>query len=97
MHRPSRGRQRLEPIAEFAKSLLLTLNLRGASVRLTVSIGVANRLPQEDAASLYRRADAALYRAKRTGRNAVVVARDLATAAEPGTASGEVTAQPAVG
>ena len=75
----------------------LTLNLGGASVRLTVSIGVANRLPHEDAASLYRRADAALYRAKRTGRNAVVVAGDLATAAEPGPASGDVTAEPAVG
>jgi diguanylate cyclase len=39
---------------------------------VTISAGVAERRPGEDAASLLRRADAAMYRAKRAGRNRVV-------------------------
>jgi len=41
---------------------------------LTVSIGVAERLPEEPPSGLMARADAALYRAKQGGRNRVVLA-----------------------
>ncbi len=41
---------------------------------MTVSIGVAERLPLETFRAWYRRADQALYQAKREGRNCVVCA-----------------------
>ena len=40
--------------------------------RITVSVGVASLVPGDDAASLTKRADDALYAAKRSGRNRVV-------------------------
>ncbi|MFK8251087.1 PleD family two-component system response regulator [Ancylobacter terrae] len=44
-------------------------------LKVTTSIGIASRLgPGEDAFALLRRADEALYRAKREGRNRVVAA-----------------------
>jgi len=46
----------------------------GPPARITVSIGVAGSTRDDDAATLVARADAALYQAKRQGRNAVVVA-----------------------
>ena len=45
----------------------------GAVVGLTVSIGVAMLDSGDDVASLFKRADAALYRAKHAGRNRVVL------------------------
>lgn len=50
----------------------------GASVRYTVSVGVAGLAAGESLAQLLRRADAALYAAKRAGRNRVGDARDAA-------------------
>lgn len=41
---------------------------------VSVSIGIASRAPGEDASALVKRADQALYAAKRGGRNRVVVA-----------------------
>jgi len=46
----------------------------GPPTRITVSISVAGSTHDDDAATLVARADAALYQAKRQGRNAVVVA-----------------------
>ncbi|MES2153174.1 MAG: GGDEF domain-containing protein [Pseudomonadota bacterium] len=43
-------------------------------VLITFSAGVALRLPNEDQATLVKRADGAMYQAKKTGKNRVVVA-----------------------
>lgn len=52
-----------------------SLDCSGKTVRLTVSIGVAPRLPEEhQAGAAVERADKALYTAKRSGRNKVCVA-----------------------
>lgn len=45
----------------------------GATVEATVSVGVATLRPDEDAKSLFTRADERLYAAKRSGRNQVIV------------------------
>jgi two-component system cell cycle response regulator len=39
---------------------------------VTISIGIAALAPDDDAAAVIKRADQALYRAKRDGRNRVV-------------------------
>jgi diguanylate cyclase len=43
---------------------------------ITFSCGVALRHPNEDQASLMARADRAMYQAKQSGKNRVVVAAD---------------------
>lgn len=50
--------------------------LREHSLQVTISIGVAMFNGHPDYQSLLRRADAALYRAKNSGRNRVVLAED---------------------
>lgn len=45
----------------------------GATIALTASFGVAVLGPKESQASVLRRADAAMYQAKRNGRNQVVI------------------------
>ena len=47
---------------------------------VTVSAGLAERLPGESASSLMERADAALYASKRAGRNRVTAAEQMPTA-----------------
>lgn len=47
--------------------------LNGYAVGLTASIGVATLRPGDDIASLFKRADEALYRAKHEGRNRIVL------------------------
>jgi len=42
------------------------------TIEVTISIGIAALGPNDDAAAVIKRADQALYRAKRTGRNRVV-------------------------
>lgn len=53
-------------------------HIRTSEVPVTVSIGVAAQVPSplDDPSMLLRRADAALYRAKRNGRDRVEVAND---------------------
>jgi diguanylate cyclase len=46
-------------------------------VKVTLSCGIAQLDPNESDAALFSRADAALYRAKREGRNRACVADDL--------------------
>lgn len=46
----------------------------GAMLRVTASLGIASLLPGDGPEALMKRADAALYEAKRTGRNRVVAA-----------------------
>ncbi len=65
------------PVAERLRSSLdaTPLALDGASVSLSVSIGIAQWTDAyEDASRLLVRADSALYEAKQQGRNCVVVA-----------------------
>jgi PleD family two-component response regulator len=45
---------------------------------VTCSVGLAEWRPGDSIETLLRRADAALYEAKRTGRNRVIVAEDPA-------------------
>jgi two-component system, cell cycle response regulator len=50
------------------------LNQPGKSITVTISIGIASLAgPEDTAASVLKRADQALYRAKRDGRNRVVL------------------------
>lgn len=52
------------------------LDLAGTPVAVSVSIGVAQYVPQESLPELFSRADAALYRAKAGGRNRVEAAAE---------------------
>jgi len=59
-------------IEEFA------FNAPEQPIRSTISIGVAARIGDERAGAMIKRADAALYSAKHSGRNKVEVAPDPA-------------------
>jgi two-component system cell cycle response regulator len=62
-------------IAERARQAieqeLFVVDVGGRAIPVTTSIGVAERGPDDDTSSLFRRADRALYRAKSEGRNRV--------------------------
>lgn len=68
-----------ERAAEVAERIRVAFEARrfepvpGDEVQRTVSIGVAERIAGEDAESLVRRADEALFEAKNSGRNRVCV------------------------
>ena len=47
------------------------VHFEGQTLQITVSIGLAQRLPGEDGLSLIKRADKALYAAKQAGCNCV--------------------------
>ena len=59
--------------AERLRSALGQLRLDMVSSKLSASFGVAGLAPDEEADSLIKRADEALYRAKQKGRDGVVV------------------------
>jgi two-component system cell cycle response regulator len=62
-------------IAERARQAIgqepFVIDAGGRAIPVTTSIGVAERGPDDDTSTLYRRADRALYRAKSEGRNRV--------------------------
>ena len=55
----------------------LRVEVEGKTITLTVSVGIAESLPNESLGELCRRADRALYAAKNSGRNRVVEAASL--------------------
>ena len=62
-------------IAERARRTIeqepFVIDAGGRAIPVTASVGVAERGPDDDSGSLFRRADRALYRAKSEGRNRV--------------------------
>lgn len=76
---PDTGRERAIEIAEHIRQTVVGLRAQHEDNEggiVTVSIGVATMAPRvgEDAAALVEAADAAVYRAKESGRNRVVAA-----------------------
>ena len=93
---PEQGRRLAESLLHAVRTQPLRLQ-DGRSVPLRVSIGLAHApVHAGSTADLYRQADRALYRAKESGRDAVVVAGGdgavlrVVTAAEEGEAQAEV-------
>ena len=70
------GNQAVEQLAErFTLAFSAPMLLGGRAVRLRASVGVVTALdPDEDTAAFLARADAAMYDAKRAGKNQVRVA-----------------------
>lgn len=76
---PGTDRFQAEQVAERLRSAMSTLELpteRGATVRPTLSVGVASWRQEEDLDRLLRRADRAMYDAKQAGRNRVATASE---------------------
>lgn len=63
-------------LAERLRSLVATLHVNGLEQPITVSIGVAIWQPGDSCKTLMARADVAMYRAKRSGRNRVELAEE---------------------
>jgi len=83
------GKLIAERIRAAIESAEMRVRSTGAPVgRITVSIGVAELKPRMSDEDLVRRADAALYAAKRKGRNCVVLADDAEAAAPDARATG---------
>lgn len=61
-------------LAERLRGLVATLHIEAIAQPITVSIGVAVWRPGDSCKTLVARADVAMYRAKRSGRNRVEVA-----------------------
>ncbi|MDE3010085.1 MAG: GGDEF domain-containing protein [Pseudomonadota bacterium] len=76
---PDHDRARAADLAEAVRALMERHDVRDkasgvAAAKVTISCGVASRQPDESMDALLARADAAMYRAKRGGRNAVALA-----------------------
>jgi diguanylate cyclase (GGDEF)-like protein len=70
-------------IAERVRQRVETLDNLPGSVRITVSIGAAVSVGDDTIESLLKKADDALYRSKRSGRNAVTCHHDVAVSFLP--------------
>jgi diguanylate cyclase (GGDEF)-like protein len=81
-------------VAERLRAAVASEQFRvgGQELRVTASLGLASVLVDEDAETLYKRADAALYAAKNSGRNraflhdgtnAIAIARDASVVRQP--------------
>ena len=62
--------------AERIRQQIAGMSPPSLATAVTVSIGLAQRTPNDDVATLVQRADAAMYDAKEAGRNRVAVAGD---------------------
>lgn len=74
-----------ERIADKIRAMQTPVDVDGERIAVTCSIGVATTRDGGDAESLMALADAAVYRAKRAGRNRVAVAGDSRAEAGPET------------
>lgn len=71
---PSTGYRSATGVAEKIRSAVASHDFPGAG-SVTISLGVAERLPEESPGDCFKRVDAALYAAKNGGRNCVVTDR----------------------
>lgn len=78
--------------AERTRATIAEREAPGIGRPVTASFGVAQHLPGEGSAELLARADAALYTAKKSGRDRVARATDDAMPTSPADASAPVTA-----
>lgn len=72
---PEQGARLLERLREAVEAMSVPLE-GGGTLRVTVSIGAAMLRADEPCEALLKRSDDALYRAKREGRNSVVLTID---------------------
>ena len=94
---PTANRRRARDIAERIRRQVEVkcTHVDKVPVNLTVSVGIAEAAHADTPASLIKRADAAMYAAKRAGRNRVVVVDATAAAAVPQRApAGEARGMP---
>lgn len=70
---PDSGREEALKTAEWIRSSVLNRISRCDGEALSVSLGIAESTGSEHTDSFYRRLDNALYRAKKSGKNAIVV------------------------
>jgi diguanylate cyclase (GGDEF)-like protein len=72
---PEIGAEGAMKVAEKMRAAIsdLPFEFEGQLLRVTVSIGIATLSPAEDLPELMRRADLALYEAKKTGRDRLVM------------------------
>jgi len=82
------GMELAESICSRTGERASRITFRGEQVSVSLSIGVAAAAPDDTIESLVRRADEALYRCKRLGRNQVQCQEDVREAELVGAASG---------
>lgn len=76
---PGISSENAQVIAERVRSNMENMQIilsTGAVIKVTVSVGLADRLPSDSVRDLIQRADAALYHAKESGRNRICLNKD---------------------
>ncbi|MEA2129033.1 MAG: hypothetical protein QOJ85_1924, partial [Solirubrobacteraceae bacterium] len=82
---PATGHDEAKVVAEKIRAAIEGLGVPGVDRKVTTSIGIAVLpLDAAEGTTLIRQADRALYSAKRSGRNRVVLARDHLDGTQPG-------------